>query len=88
MEDNLRLCNQAVMIGEKIRATPIPPVYSAHAARLLIFAPGFARRSSQFRGDVCHYNDGYVYILRRHLWRLALYIVSHLFFLCFVTCLV
>lgn len=29
--------NDVIMVAEKIRATPIPPVYSAHATRLMMF---------------------------------------------------
>ena len=32
--------NNVVMTAEKIRATPIPPVYSAHATRLMMFYLG------------------------------------------------
>ena len=35
LEDNLKQLNQVVMQGERIRASPVPPVYSAHASRLM-----------------------------------------------------
>lgn len=41
IEDNLRHLNHAFMIGEKIRSTPIPPVYSAHTARLMMMYLAF-----------------------------------------------
>ena len=36
IEDNLKQLNGVVMEGERIRASPIPPVYAAHAGRLMI----------------------------------------------------
>ena len=36
IEDNLKQLNSVVMEGERIRATPIPPVYAAHSGRLMI----------------------------------------------------
>ncbi|KAL7575854.1 hypothetical protein ACA910_003171 [Epithemia clementina (nom. ined.)] len=36
IEENLKQLNSVVMEAERIRATPIPPVYAAHAGRLMI----------------------------------------------------
>lgn len=92
MEDNLRQCNQAVMVGEKIRATPIPPVYSAHAARLLMAYLGFlplalldaqASAVATFAITMTGMCAFCVEILR-----LAFCMVSYLFVLSFVTCFV
>lgn len=41
IEDNIRQLNRVVTTGETIRATPIPPVYSAHAARLMMIYLAF-----------------------------------------------
>ena len=35
LEDNLKQLNQVIMQGERIRASPVPPVYSSHASRLM-----------------------------------------------------
>ena len=37
IEDNIRGLDDVIMTAERIRATPIPPVYSAHATRLMMF---------------------------------------------------
>lgn len=37
IEDCLRQLNGVVMEGERMRASPIPPVYAAHAGRLMVF---------------------------------------------------
>lgn len=36
MEQNLQQLNDVVTVGERIRASPVPPVYNAHATRLMI----------------------------------------------------
>lgn len=37
IEDNLRGLDDVITTGERIRATPVPPIYVAHATRLMIF---------------------------------------------------
>lgn len=37
IEQHISELDNVIMICERIRATPIPPIYSAHAARLLMF---------------------------------------------------
>lgn len=37
IEQNLSGLDDVIMTAEKMRATPIPPVYSAHATRLMMF---------------------------------------------------
>jgi predicted membrane chloride channel (bestrophin family) len=37
IEQNIGGLDDVIMTAEKIRATPIPPVYSAHATRLMMF---------------------------------------------------
>lgn len=36
IEDNIRNLNNVITVGERIRASPIPPVYNAHATRLMV----------------------------------------------------
>jgi len=35
LEDNLRQLNDVVTVGERIRASPVPPVYNSHTSRLM-----------------------------------------------------
>jgi predicted membrane chloride channel (bestrophin family) len=37
IEDNIRSLDEVIMTGERIRASPVPPVYNAHATRLMLF---------------------------------------------------
>jgi predicted membrane chloride channel (bestrophin family) len=36
IEDNIRSLDEVITVGERIRASPIPPVYNAHATRLMV----------------------------------------------------
>jgi predicted membrane chloride channel (bestrophin family) len=36
IEDNLRGLDDVITTGERIRATPVPPIYVAHATRLMM----------------------------------------------------
>ena len=38
VEDNLRGLDDVIMVGERIRSTPTPPVYVAHSTRLMMFS--------------------------------------------------
>jgi ion channel-forming bestrophin family protein len=37
IEDNLRNLDEVIAASDKLRATPIPPVYGAHLSRLMVF---------------------------------------------------